>query len=204
MVFKYGLGVLVGVLLLGCSSKENDRLMEIYTQKSDSYKMLQKTEKLQLKENNETTLLLTATYITKATVKNDTNNTESFLIGISSDSHNHAPILNKTLHISLKNAISKKENDARKKKERDENDLRIDTKEKKKSSLINKYLKPLRIESISHTSPLLNNIAFKSEWSKFYLLTFKHIHSNRLILKIESAKNKTDFLYFAKVAKYAL
>lgn len=78
-----GMIVLIGiVLLLGCTSKEETALMESYTQKIHYHKKLQKTEKIQLYENNVTKIMLTATYLyTRTTDKNDTRD-EPFIVGI--------------------------------------------------------------------------------------------------------------------------
>jgi len=70
------------VLLLGCTSKEERALMESYTKKINYHKQLQKTEKIQLYENNVTKVMLTATYLYTPTLdKNDTRD-EAFIVGI--------------------------------------------------------------------------------------------------------------------------
>lgn len=234
MVFKYGLGVLVGVLLLGCSSKENDRLMETYSQKSHSYKMLQKTEKLQFKENNETTLLLTVSYINTQILMNDDVSDEIFLLGIYSDKKEMKSLPYKDFEITLKNLMTKEEKITYKKQKFLKEDLRIKVSKKVKVKKV-KYVKPKDIQLVSKDSPYLKDISFVSDWSQFYLIKFKHMAGNRLILRIKSKKSeeallkektmvmkkqqndtkkivkkkkikryKTDLLYFSKVAKYAL
>lgn len=70
------------VLLLGCTSKKEQDLMQAYTDKINYHKLLQKTEKTQLYENNVTKALLTATYLyTPNYEKNDTRD-EVFIVGI--------------------------------------------------------------------------------------------------------------------------
>jgi hypothetical protein len=78
--------VLTGIVLLhGCTSKEETALMASYTDKIKYHKKLQKTEKIQLYENNVTKVMVTATYLFTRTVdKNDTRD-ESFIVGIHVD-----------------------------------------------------------------------------------------------------------------------
>ncbi len=89
------------VLLLGCTSKEETALMESYTKKINYHKQLQKTEKIQLYENNVTKVMLTATYLyTPTPDKNDTRD-EAFIVGIhledeTSEELNYSLLLNGT------------------------------------------------------------------------------------------------------------
>ena len=70
------------VLLLGCTSKKEQELMQAYNEKIQYHKFLQKTEKTQLYEDNVTKALLTATYLyTPNYEKNDTRE-EVFIVGI--------------------------------------------------------------------------------------------------------------------------
>ncbi|PHS38337.1 MAG: hypothetical protein COB07_08585 [Sulfurovum sp.] len=70
------------VLLLGCTSKKEQELMQAYHDKINYHKLLQKTEKTQLYENNVTKVMLTATYLyTPNYEKNDTRD-EVFIVGI--------------------------------------------------------------------------------------------------------------------------
>ncbi|MDQ7046777.1 MAG: hypothetical protein Q9M39_03855 [Sulfurovum sp.] len=70
------------VLFLGCTSKEETALMKSYTKNINYHKQLQKTEKIQLYENNITKVMLTATYLYTAVAdKNDTRH-EVFIIGL--------------------------------------------------------------------------------------------------------------------------
>lgn len=69
-------------LLLGCTSKEEQELMQAYSDKINYHKYLQKTEKTQLYENNVTKVMLTATYLYAPNYeKNDTRD-EVFIVGL--------------------------------------------------------------------------------------------------------------------------
>ena len=73
---------IVIVLFFGCTSKKEQELMQAYSDKINYHKLLQKTEKTQLYENNVTKAMLTATYLyTPNYEKNDTRD-EVFIVGI--------------------------------------------------------------------------------------------------------------------------
>lgn len=98
--------VLTGiVLLLGCTSKEEIELMKAYTKNINYHKQLQKTEKIQLYENNVTKVMVTATYLyTQTHDKNDTRD-ESFILGI----HRDADVSEDSDYRLLLNGIGVKE-----------------------------------------------------------------------------------------------
>ncbi|HIQ46384.1 MAG TPA: hypothetical protein EYH57_02055 [Sulfurovum sp.] len=102
-------------ILLGCTSKEESALMKSYTEKMNYHKKLQKTEKVQLYENNVTKVMLTATYLyTPTEDKNDTRD-ELFIVGIhfedgASDESGYSLLLNTT---KPKEIQALKENDKR-------------------------------------------------------------------------------------------
>jgi len=73
---------ITAVLLLGCTSKSEKDLMETYSSKISYHKQLQKTEKTQLYQDNETKVMLTATYLyTPSDEKNDSRD-EVFIVGL--------------------------------------------------------------------------------------------------------------------------
>lgn len=98
-MFKLAVAMTGIVLLLGCTSKEEISLMESYTHKIKYHKQLQKTEKMQLYENNVTKVMVTATYLYTPTLdKNDTRD-EAFIVGIhleneASEELNYSLLLN--------------------------------------------------------------------------------------------------------------
>ncbi len=62
-MYKLFLGLMVVVLFVGCSSKEEQDLMKSYTQNTQYHKYLQKTEKIELMDGENTVAILTATYL---------------------------------------------------------------------------------------------------------------------------------------------
>ncbi len=61
---------------------------------------------------------------------------------------------------------------------------------------------PKAVKALSMHDPLLKNISFRSEWSRFYLFTFPHTKAKRFSLIFESDAYGKGKLHFAKVAKY--
>lgn len=75
--------VLTGiVLLIGCTSKEEKALMASYTKNINYHKQLQKTEKIQLYENNVTKVMVAATYLYRPVPDRNDTRDEVFIIGI--------------------------------------------------------------------------------------------------------------------------
>ncbi len=70
------------VLLLGCVSKKEEALMQVYSEKTHYHKQLQKTEKIQLYQDNVTKAMLTATYLYTPNFENDDIRDEVFIVGL--------------------------------------------------------------------------------------------------------------------------
>jgi len=81
-VLKSGLVVIGAVFLIGCTTKKEDALMQSYQQKVDYHKQLQKTEKIQLFENNATKAVLTATYLYAPNFEKYDRRDEQFIVGV--------------------------------------------------------------------------------------------------------------------------
>jgi len=75
---------LLSLLFVGCSSKEERALLQECAQKRHYYKQLLHTEKVQLYSDNETEILLTATYIFTSTAGREEEDLrdEHFIVGL--------------------------------------------------------------------------------------------------------------------------
>ena len=81
-MIKMMLPLITLALLVGCSSKEQDALMQAYDKEKNYHMKLQKTEKTQLYDAQVTKAMLTATYLFEHSIdKNDTRD-EVFVVGI--------------------------------------------------------------------------------------------------------------------------
>ncbi|HHD78694.1 MAG TPA: hypothetical protein ENK98_03520 [Epsilonproteobacteria bacterium] len=74
--------ILVLFLLSACTSKEEKALMHVYEKNKIYHQKLEKTEKIQLKENGITKLVLTGTYLYKPSKKKIDKRDEVFIISI--------------------------------------------------------------------------------------------------------------------------
>ena len=77
-IMLFSLALLI-TLLTGCTSKEEKALLKVYDKNKIYHKQLIKTEKIQLKVDHITKVLLTATYITEPSKK---KTDEVFIVGI--------------------------------------------------------------------------------------------------------------------------
>jgi len=81
-MIKMMLLLIAFALFTGCSSKEQEALMQLYNKDKNYHMKLQKTEKIQLYDGQATKAMLTATYLFEQSVdKNDTRD-EVFIVGI--------------------------------------------------------------------------------------------------------------------------
>ena len=71
--------LLIILILAACTTKDEKALLEMYDKKKNYHKQLLKTEKTQLKSDNITKVLLTATYITEPSKR---KSDEVFIVGI--------------------------------------------------------------------------------------------------------------------------
>ena len=79
------LGLLAIALFVGCSSKEEQSLMNSYAQKTQYHKHLQYTEKAELFEGEDSKVVVTATYLFTPNFKKKDKRPEKFIIGVTFD-----------------------------------------------------------------------------------------------------------------------
>lgn len=81
-MLKLSISLIAIVLLIGCVSKNEKDLMHAYAQKIDYHKQMQKTEKTQLYQDDETKVMLTATYRYTPNFENNDTRDEVFIVGV--------------------------------------------------------------------------------------------------------------------------
>jgi len=186
-VLKLGIPLIAIAFLVGCTTSREDALIQSYQQKVDYHKQLQKTEKIQLFENNVTTIMLTATYLYRPNFNKNDSRDEEFIIGIHFEDEGVVNIVNM---MGL----------------RDKNEtMTID--DKNNTTVPNYGLtlnkkKAMKITELNKNDERLKNIAYITEWGSYYLVTFKHTDSKQFSLVFESKKYGKGTFSFAKVAKY--
>lgn len=74
--------LIVTVLLVACTSKEEKALMKKYEKNKTYHRLLQKTEKIQLYEDKVTKVFLTATYLYVSSEEKEKKKDEVFVVGL--------------------------------------------------------------------------------------------------------------------------
>jgi len=79
------LSITVMALLAGCSSQEEEKFLRIYEKNKEYHLKLQRTEKINLKEDGVTKILLTATYLFAPVSEKEDERDEKFIVGFHVD-----------------------------------------------------------------------------------------------------------------------
>ncbi|MDQ7085012.1 MAG: hypothetical protein Q9M36_08785 [Sulfurovum sp.] len=87
-MFKLFVTIIVGILLLGCSSQKEQALLKSYTEKTQYHKNLQQTESAELKLGIQRMAMLTATYLFRPNFENNDSRAEVFIIGLEFEEDN--------------------------------------------------------------------------------------------------------------------
>lgn len=167
--------IIVIPLILGCSSKKEDQLMEAYTQNISYHKHLQHTEKTELYEDNKSVAILTATYLYANNFEKNDTRPEKFIVGVTFENPEEdvldfrkKSMQNSANHYSL--------------------------------SLNNTYA--TKVEKLDFDDRRLKSISFVTEWGEYYEVTFPHINSQRFSLVFSHPIYGKGVLQFAKKAKF--
>ncbi|MCD6211731.1 MAG: hypothetical protein J7J02_02005 [Sulfurovum sp.] len=192
------------VFFVACTSKEQQALIQTYEKEKNYHMQLQKTEKTQLYDSQVTKAMLTATYLFEQSVdKNDTRD-EVFIVGIyieedEYDTFDEVSFEEDDYTLLLRDTRTKKS------KSKKDKDIKSKTKkDKAKKDETKKDKSPKSVKKLKFDDPLLKDISFKSEWSKFYLVTFPHTKKKSFKLIFESDFYGKGELNFAKVSKFVL
>ncbi len=207
------------VFFVACTSKEQQALMQTYDKEKNYHMQLQKTEKTQLYDGHVTKAMLTATYLFEQSVdKNDTRD-EVFIVGIYIEEDEYDTFeeylfedddYTLVLRDKPKKKSKKKKDKIKEDKTKEGNDkddgLWKSLKKNHESGLefAKKDKLPKSIKELKAGDSLLKDISFKSEWSKFYLVTFPHTKKRSFKLIFESDFYGKGELDFAKVSKFVL
>ena len=229
-MFRLGLLFVTILFFIGCTTKKEDRLLESYNKKIDYHKQLQKTEKIQLYENNETTVVLTATYLYIPNFKKDDSRDEVFIVAISFEDEeidNIVPVFGLRDSDDIKKMREEEEENKKKNLDHsffddmadslglganEENNNTAKTKREKEIKVSNTAVihygltlnnkNPIEIKALNANDKRLKDLSFITEWGHYYLVTFEHSKSKHFKLVFNSEKYGKGTLYFAKVAKY--
>ncbi len=168
------LGLIVIALFVGCSSKEEQALLNSYTQKIKYHKYLQQTEKAELSDGNSSVAILTATYMYTPNFEKKDKRKEVFIVGVAFEEPEES-----TLNFDKK-SVSDNVN---------EYTLTLNGKKATKAVRLNDNDKRLK------------GISFITDWGEYYEVTFPHT-GKRFSLVFENKMYGKGTLNFAKVAKF--
>lgn len=231
-MLKLAILLMAAGFLIGCTTSKEDALMHSYKQKVAYHKQLQKTEKIQLFENNVTKAVLTATYLYTSTFEKKDTRDEAFIVGVHLEDETEVEMEDIIEIFGIRDVDDVIKMRERQEKERKivpnslyddmmsllstKNDNVMTTnkkqKNKKESKDTNKKLSQygltlqgknaIKIEVLNKNDKRLKDIAYVTDWGSYYLVTFEHTDSKRFSLVFNSEKYGEGKFSFAKVAKY--
>lgn len=185
--------ILIGVFS-GCSFKNEKKMQKSFDKHLISQKTLQKSEKINISENGETKIALTATYLNGLNSLKDKDGKirEKFIIGIYQSNDVYSIGLNTneqnlTLHIVDSRTDKKLTNDEEKIRRAGYDSL------------------PITIVKMESNSRLLQNIPFVNSWTKYYFIEFPHTDHKQFSVIFQNnqfASGEQYSLDFAKNKKY--
>lgn len=194
---------------MGCGSKKEKSLGYSLEQRLVLDKNMQKTERVVIRDVNETKIALTASYLNSSESLEDEDNrvTEKFVVGLYQvtgldDTSLINDDQNLTIHIAYPEP---KKGQHFNKKER-----------KLRAKGMNKL--PIIVKKLSQNDPLLKNRVMVNSWSSYYYVEYPHsikkkfsltyqnkIYGVKEVIKSDGNKSTTYIKYtmpFAKKAKY--
>ncbi len=166
------LGVCAVALLVGCSTKREENLLQSYTQKIAYHKHLQYTEKAELYDGDNAKVMVTATYLFRQNFEKNDKRPETFIVGVAFDDTPNATLsfdannIGKTYTLTLNHQSAQK------------------------------------VQELALNDKRLKGISFVNEWGSYYEVTFAHVNSKRFSLLLEHPRYGKKRLAYAKVAKF--
>jgi len=183
------LGMAAIALLAGCTSKEEQKLMNSFEKQKNYHKRLIKTEKVQLYEGDFTKVTLTATYLNRNSRAKE-GEEDSFInyinpFEIFEDREKRIPKKDEKFIVGIYI-----------------DDEGIGENEVYDFNLTLNGKEPKIIKPLSKSDPRLKDISFVSDWSQFFYVVFPHVKAERFNLIFYSKKYGKGVLNFAKKAKF--
>jgi hypothetical protein len=179
----------VAIFFIGCSSKHEVKLDKALDKTITVDRHIQKTEKITIRDENETKILLTASYLNaEESFKDDDNRVnEKFIIGLyRADGMKDTDLIsdeqNLTIHIAYPKP-TKRDHFTRKEL-------------KKRAKGVSRL--PIVVQKLSQKDKLLKDMSFINNWSSYYLVEFPHSINKKFYLTYQ---NKTYGFTIKKIVK---
>jgi len=188
MMIKNILLVAAALLVSGCSSKYETEMSKAFDDNIIKNTQLLKSEKLTFTEDNETKLVLSVTYLNgpQSLADEDEELKEAFIIGIYQTADvSVTGLRGRDQNLTLNIPYPKTE----------EVFTRAELRERRKGITV----LPSTFRELSHQDPLLKDIPFVNNWTKYYFVEFPHttrkkfslIFQNRQFGEIKRKKRKS-------------
>jgi len=188
-MYRLSIILFVVIFFIGCSSKHEVKLDRALDNTIVVDRHIQKTEKITIRDENETKILLTASYLNAEESFEDDDNriNEKFIIGLyRADGIKDADLIsdeqNLTIHIAYPKP-TKRDHFTRKER-------------KKRAKGVSRL--PLVVKRLPHSDKLLKDMSFINNWSSYYLVEFPHSINKRFYLTYQ---NKTHGFTIKKIVK---
>ncbi|SFV64953.1 hypothetical protein MNB_SV-6-1445 [hydrothermal vent metagenome] len=178
-MYRLSIISLVIILFMGCSSKHETKLDRDLEKSIVVDRNIQKTEKITIRDENETKILLTATYLNaESSLADDSNRVhEKFIIGIYRvDGIKDMDLISDEQNLTIRIAYpkpTKRDHFSRKEL-------------KKRAKGVVKL--PVAVKKLSHNDPILRNMSLVNSWSSYYFVEFPHSINKKFTLTYQ---NKT-------------
>ncbi len=188
-MYKVLVGSLVMIFFISCSSKHEAKLDRNLGKSIAMDRHIQKTEKVAIRDVNETKVLLTATYLNADSSLRDEKDkvNEKFVVGLYRvDGMKDMPLIsdeqNLTIHIAYPKP-TKRDHFSRKEL-------------KKRAKGVDRL--PLSVKKLAYNNPLLKDISLVNTWSSYYLVKFPHSIETKFTLTYQ---NRTYGITIKKIKK---
>ena len=160
---------------MGCESKNEIALDKSLQQMSGSGKRMQRTENIEIKDENGTMVSVTATYLNPQESLRDEKEKlpEKFIVGLyQADDAGMGGLINSEQNLTINLDYP-------------ETDRDLSRAERKKRAKGIERL-PLRIEPLSLEDPRLKNIPMVNRWSSYYYVEFPHTKKENFVLTYQN------------------
>jgi hypothetical protein len=178
-MFRAIIGFSALILLSGCASKKEQALMQSYVKNISYHKHLQQTEKAEIRDENGSSAILTATHLYQNNFEKNDTRPERFIVGIQFENPEGDRLYfdqNMTENNSIDNNISA-------------------------YTLTLGKKKALSVVALEENDERLKNISFVTDWGSYYEVMYPHAGSRFSLLFSHPLYGKKK-LHFTKVAKF--
>lgn len=183
-MYKLFLSLMVISLFVGCSSKEEKALLASYDKNIKYHKNLQKTEKTELFNGEQSVAVLTATHLYTTNYDKKDERDEVFIVGVQFEDTDISR-MNFDKNVTYKTVKKKK--------------IRLAGENEYILTIKNKHA--TKVTKLAADDKRLEGISFVSDWGDYYEVRFPN-SGKKFILVFDNFVYGKGQLNFSKVAKF--